>query len=226
MVACASLQWGHWKSANSTSRRSLDAEPRAGPSALCCRMARFSAKGLAPNGSTSSAMMCLPSGSTKNCRLAICGFPPAWAFFCATNTTTLVTLAAAVFIIAWICQVRLVSYPHDSLRNSLIVSAVGLSAVKFFGSGFGNGLAGSAVGVISRVEIGEFEFFFAAPAGGAGACGVALPAACASAIGAATGVRTASANTAVQRDKRSCIEFLSSLVVLELNRLGLLIPEP
>ena len=42
MIGCASLQWGHSKSENSTNSRALEAPPWEGPEAFACRISRLS----------------------------------------------------------------------------------------------------------------------------------------------------------------------------------------
>src|SRR5438309_11020193 len=125
-------------SENSTSIRSLLVAPRVAPSARTSRIFRRSAKGVAPNGTTTSpATACFPSGVTKNA--VGCTFE--FGALSDTKTTTLLTFGAAVVWIASTLQMRLGSYPHSAFRNELTVSTVGDGAVKYFGFTGGKGSA-------------------------------------------------------------------------------------
>src|ERR1700722_5382038 len=102
-------------------------------------------------------------------------------------------------MMAWICHIRVVSYPQNAWRKSSSVCLVGVVAVKFAGSTGGNGGAcgGGADGTVNTPLGG------AAGVGAAGVCGAGFWASAHAAL--------LTARTKRRRFVRSCIQFLSNL---------------
>ena len=150
---------------------------------------------------SSPAMMCLPSGRTKNCSADGFSLP----VLSPMKMITLLTPSTGVFRIACTCQTRLSSKPQLACRKALTVSLVGVAAVKLAGSGLGNTGAADGAGAAGAGADGTCADGACSGAAGTSCCATACKTGKDKAISA-----TALAKRADRRIKRFLLKFLKS----------------